>query len=256
LLPAGLRLIPPRLMLAAAGNRAHVIVSRRMRIALLATGDELVAPGTPLGPDQIVSSNSTGLAALFAPLGAEIVDLGIVRDDPTTLRAVLGQAFAGGIDALVTTGGASVGERDYVQDVLRSLGVAIDFWQIALRPGKPLMFGRRGATPVFGLPGNPVSAFVTGLVFVLPALRKLAGEADPIGTPLRLPLAAPLPPNGIRRHYLRARLETSPGGSRVMPILETDSGHIASLAAADGLVIQAEDDPGLPAGSVVDFIPL
>jgi molybdopterin molybdotransferase len=255
LLGPGLVLTPARLALAAAGNRGVVTVARRPRVGLLASGDELVAPGSPLGPDQIVASNSVGLAALFAPL-AEIVDFGIVPDDPAGLRAALRGAFGQDLDVLVTTGGASVGERDFMQEALRALSVDLGFWQVAMRPGKPLMFGTRGASLVFGLPGNPVSALVTATVLVLPALRRLVGDADPIGPTLRLPLAAPLRANGPRRHFVRARLEPAPGGTQVLPIAETDSAHIASLAAADALIVQPEDDPGQAAGAPVDVLPL
>jgi len=255
LLAPGTVLNAARLSLAALANRASVRVARRPRLALLATGDELVLPGAPLGPDQIVNSNSVGLAAMFANL-AEVADHGIIRDTPAALEKALSAALDSGVDVLVTTGGASVGERDYVRDVLRELGVEIDFWQIAMRPGKPLMFGQRGATLVFGLPGNPVSALVTAMIFVLPALRALAGHADPVGLRLSLPLAAPLPANGIRRHFLRGRLEPTPRGSQVMPITETDSAHVASLAGADVLIVQPENDPGLPAGAVVEVVPL
>ncbi|MDR3470899.1 MAG: molybdopterin molybdotransferase MoeA [Devosia sp.] len=256
LLAAGTLLTPARLTLAAAANRARLTVARRPRVALLATGDELVVPGTALGPDQIVASNSYGLAPLFAPASAEVVNLGIVPDDLGGLTARLHEVLATGIDVLVTTGGASVGDRDYMREALAALGVSLDFWKIAIRPGKPLMFGRHGKTLIFGLPGNPVSAIVTGAVVVLPALRHWAGQADPLGIRLRLPLAAPLPANGDRRHFIRARLEPAPGGTRVMPFGQTDSGQVALLAAADGLLIQPENDAGLPAGAAVDFMPL
>lgn len=256
LLPAGTLLTPARMTLAATANRARLAVARRPRVALLATGDELVAPGTALGPDQIVASNGFGLGPLLAPAASEVLDLGIVGDDLDLLVAKLRHVLDTGIDVLVTTGGASVGDRDYMQDALKSLGVELDFWKIAMRPGKPLMFGRHGRTLIFGLPGNPVSALVTGLVVVLPALRQWAGQIEPLGPRLRLPLAAPLPANGNRRHFLRASLEPSPGGTRVLPFAETDSSHVALLAAADGLVIQPENDPGMAAGAAIDFIPL
>jgi molybdopterin molybdotransferase len=256
LLPAGMQLTPARLSLAASANRPKVTVAGRPRVALLATGDELVSPGTSPGPDQIVSANSYGLAGLLASIHAEVFDLGIVRDDPTALRDVLSDVFAVGVHVLVTTGGASVGERDYVQDALRSLGVELDFWQIAMRPGKPLMFGRRDNTLVFGLPGNPVSALVTGSVVLMPALRNLLGAQDPLGPRLHLPLASGLPANGIRRHFLRATYEPTPAGTTVLPIGETDSGHLASLAGADALIVQHENDPGMESGDIVEVIPL
>ena len=256
LLPAGTLLTPAKLTLAAAANRASLQLARRPRIGILATGDELELPGRPLGPDQIVSTNSFGLAALVTPFAESVTDLGIVRDDPGKLTAALQQGFDLGVDVLVTIGGASVGDRDFVQEALLGLGVTLDFWKIAMRPGKPLMFGSRGPTLVFGLPGNPVSALVTAIVVVLPTLRRMLGQLDPANPQLRRPLAAPLPANGSRRHFLRARLEPGPGGTAVIPLGETDSGHIASLAAADGLIVQPENDPGLPAGASVDFIPL
>jgi molybdopterin molybdotransferase len=255
LLPTGTVLNSARLGLAALANRKTVTVFRRPRVALLATGDELVPPGSPLGPDQIVDSNGISLVALFGGL-AEVEDRGIVRDTPAATEAALARALDSGADLLVTTGGASVGERDYVQQALKQLGVSVDFWQIAMRPGKPVMFGRRGSTLVFGLPGNPVSALVTAALFVLPVLRALAGHADPTGPRLALPLAAPLPPNGPRRHFRRARFEPAPSGTQVMPITETDSAHLVSLALADALIVQPEDDPGLPAGAVVEVVPL
>jgi molybdopterin molybdotransferase len=256
LLPAGTLMTPPRLALAAAANRALLSVARRPRVALLATGDELVAAGSPLGLDQIVASNSVGLAALFAPVVGGVMDLGIVRDDREALNAALLRAFDTGVDVLVTTGGASVGDRDFVQEALIDLGVKLDFWKLAMRPGKPLMFGTRGKTLIFGLPGNPVSALVTGAVVVLPALRQMLGQIDPLGRRLWLPLGVPLPANGPRRHYIRARLDLAAMGSVVMPLAETDSGHIASFADAHGLIVMPEDHTGLAAGALAEFLPL
>src|SRR5690606_8627530 len=175
LLPAGEPLTPAMLNLAAAANNAELSVTRRPRIAILATGDELVAPGTPLGPDQIVASNSAGLIPLLAPYASTIVDLGIAPDDKREIENAILGAFDYGVDVLITTGGASVGDRDYVQEVLRDLGVDLDFWKILMRPGKPLMFGTRGKTLVFGLPGNPISAMVTAEIFIKPALRHWLG---------------------------------------------------------------------------------
>jgi molybdopterin molybdotransferase len=254
LLEAGTRLGATHLLVAAAANVPALRVHKRPRIALLATGDELVVPGTPLAPGQIVSSNSFGLAPLLAPYAAEVADHGIAPDRKDLLRQRLETIFAGEPDVLVTTGGASVGEHDLVQDVLLELGVSLDFWRINMRPGKPLMFGTRGRTLVFGLPGNPVSALVTAMVFIKPALRAWQGLAEPPAW--RLPLAAPTPPNSARRHYMRARLVSSPNGLLAEPISQTDSGHTSSLAAADLLIIQPENDPGQPAGSLVNCIPV
>jgi len=252
LVEAGARLTPMQIAVAAAANRATLAVARRPRIALMATGDELVAPGTLLGPDRIVASNSFGLAPLLAPYAETVTDLGIVPDDAALLRARLAEAFAAGPDILVTTGGASVGEHDLVQDALKALDVTLDFWRINMRPGKPLMFGTRGRTLVFGLPGNPVSAMVTAIVFIRPALRRWLGHAGPEAW--RLPLAGPTPPNTARRHFMRARLVQTPTGPELLPISQTDSGHTSSLAHADMLIVQPEDDPGQPAGTIVDAL--
>jgi molybdopterin molybdotransferase len=257
LIPGGTALTPAMLVLAAAANRPALTVTRRPRIAILATGDELVAPGMALGPDQIVASNSFGLAPLLAALAEEVVDLGIVADDRRALERALLDAFDRGVDVVVTSGGASVGARDHVQEVLVDLGVKLDFWKIAMRPGKPIMFGTRGATLIFGLPGNPVSAMVTAQVILRPALRQMTAHADPQWPLLGAELTAALPPNGPRRHYRRGRLGRAPGGQlAVTPVSETDSAHMSSLAHADALIVQPEDDPGTAAGSVVEVMPL
>jgi molybdopterin molybdotransferase len=252
LLPAGFRLTPYALTLAAAANQHRLSVWKRPSICILATGDELVSPGSPLGRDQIVSSNSAGLMPLLSGHAVSVADLGIVGDDFAAVRAKIEQALQS--DIVVTTGGASVGDHDIVQDVLKDLGVSIDFWRINMRPGKPLMFGTKGKTLVFGLPGNPVSALVTATVFVLPTLNRWQQTTNPNGTQLRLPLAAPLPANGSRRHFLRATLETADGITAVRPNLETDSGHTSSLGRAQVLVVQQENSAPLAAGSLVDVI--
>jgi molybdopterin molybdotransferase len=232
-------------------------VNRRPRLAVLATGDELVAPGMTPGSDQIVASNSFGLIAMLAPYAETIMDLGIVPDDTARIEEALLRAFDAGIEVVVTSGGASVGERDLMQQVLRDLGVELDFWKLAMRPGKPLMFGSRGRSLIFGLPGNPVSALVTAAVILKPALRKMSGHADPFWPRIGAPIMSGLPANGPRRHYLRARIERSEVGFlQVRPIAETDSGHSSSLAAADALIVQPENDPGMPPGEIVEVIPL
>lgn len=257
LLPAGVTLTPAMLNLAASANYPALSVTKRPRIAILATGDELVAPGGTLGPDQIIASNSYGLIPLLSPYADKIVDLGIIPDDKKKLESALLGAFDYGVEVVVTTGGASVGERDYMREVLVDLGVKLDFWKLMMRPGKPLMFGTRGSTLVFGLPGNPVSAMVTATVILRPALRQMTGHADPFWPQLGLPLAATLPPNGPRRHFMRGTLDRNEGGIlRVTPISETDSSHSSSLALADALIVQPENDPGQPAGTIVDVIPL
>jgi molybdopterin molybdotransferase len=257
LLQPGLSLTPAMLNLAASANYAQLEVARRPKVAVLATGDELVAPGSEIGPDQIVASNSYAVMPLLAPYADKIVDLGIVRDDKKAIEKTILGAFDYGVDVLVTSGGASVGERDYMHDVLRDLGVNLDFWKILMRPGRPLMFGTRGKTLVFGLPGNPAAALVTTTVLLRPALRLMTGHTDPFWPFMGVPLAAPLPPNGERRHYVRGKLSRNEiGFLEVLPIAETDSNHSSSLAEADALIVQAENDPGTPAGEIVEIIPL
>ncbi|MGB3026035.1 gephyrin-like molybdotransferase Glp [Paradevosia shaoguanensis] len=255
LLAPGTRLTPYSLALAAAANAPTLTVARRPTISVLSTGDELVLPGTALAPSQIVASNAFGLVPLLSPFAQTVTDHGIARDDFSDLRGKLEAALEA--DIVVTSGGASVGDHDIVQDVLKDLGVEIDFWRINMRPGKPLMFGTRGKSLIFGLPGNPVSAMVTATVFLLPALRRWLGEDEPLGPRLVLPLAEPLPPNTARRHFQRATIETvGSGATRIRPISETDSGHTSSLARAHALIIQPENDPGQPAGALVEVIPL
>ncbi|MBD8064610.1 molybdopterin molybdotransferase MoeA [Devosia sp. PTR5] len=254
LLPVGTRLNALHISAAAAANCGTVNVARRPHIDLAATGDELVPPGSPLGPDQIVGSNSLAISALLSPLVGTCADHGIMADDFTSLRAGLAGIFATEPDIVITTGGASVGEHDLVQETLKELGVSLDFWRINMRPGKPLMFGSLGKTLVFGLPGNPVSALVTAIVFVLPAVRRWLGMEQP--TLWRLPLAAPTPPNTARRHFMRARLQATSSGLQVEPILQTDSGHTSSLAQADALIVQPEFDQGQAPGTLVDVLPI
>jgi molybdopterin molybdotransferase len=258
LLPAGVTLTPAMLNLAASANHPNVVVTKRPKLAILATGDELIEVGGTPGPDQIVASNTFGLIPLLGPYCEKVVDLGIVPDDKKKLEAALLGAFDYGVEIIVTTGGASVGERDYVQEVLIDLGVKLDFWKLRMRPGKPLMFGTRGSMLVFGLPGNPVSSLVTATVILRPALRQMTGHADPFWPQLGVPLAAALPPGGERRHFVRGNLRRNEiGFLEVVPIAETDSSsHSSSLAHADALIVQPEDSPGLPAGEIVDVIPL
>src|SRR5258708_22612656 len=172
LLRAGRRLTPRDIGLAAAMNRPWLFVHRRPRVGILSTGDEIVMPGDPIGPHQIVSSNALGLAAFATACGALPILVGNAPDDPDALRHIAMAAQGG--DLFVTTGGVSVGEHDLVREVLSEEGLAIDFWQIAMRPGKPLMVGKYRGTPMVGLPGNPVSTLVCSLLFLKPALEKLS----------------------------------------------------------------------------------
>lgn len=254
LLPAGTVMGPRQIGLAAAMNVPWVTVRRLPRVAVLSTGDEIAMPGDTLGPGQIVSSNGPALAALVQALGGEAVQLGIARDTRDSLEAML-QA-ASGVDLLVTSGGVSVGDYDIVQAVMAERGLALDFWKIAIRPGKPLMFGRLGAVPVLGLPGNPVSALVTAYVFLTPMLRAMQGLA-PIQPPMAAVLGADVKANGERQDYQRAHLDRRPDGTLVAtPFAKQDSAVLSGLAAAGALLIRPPHAPAAKAGEAVLVIPL
>ncbi len=255
LLEAGRVLTARDVGLAAAMNVPWLRVRRRPRVALLATGDEIAMPGDPLGPNQIVSSNGLALAAFVRAMGGEPMDLGIALDSEESLRTMA--RGAKGADLLVTTGGASVGEHDLVQKVLGKEGLEVDFWKIAMRPGKPLIFGRLGATPLLGLPGNPVSSMVCAVIFLGPALRRMLGIAQRARPAETATLDVPLPENDEREDYLRATLETDADGNRLArPFQLQDSSNFARLAKADCLVIRAPHAPAVPAGTTVTILPL
>ena len=234
---AGRRLSARDIALIAAANVPWVAVRRRPRIGLLSTGDELVRPGEPIGPSQIVSTNGLALSALVRAAGGDPVDLGIAADEPAAL--LRGAAAAAGCDLLVTLGGASVGDHDLVRPVLAQGGSSLDFWKIAMRPGKPLMFGRIGAMPLLGLPGNPVSSYVCALVFLLPALAVLSG-AEPGGDgSVILPLGVAMPAGDQRQDYVRARIRIGANGrDEVVPAQVQDSSMLSVLAGADGLIVR------------------
>jgi molybdopterin molybdotransferase len=247
LVAAGERLTPARLAVAATGGVGAVTVRRRVRVAIAATGDELVEPGSAALPDRLPESNRLLLRALLADLPVEIVDLGILPDRLDTLTA----AFAGvEADVLVTTGGASVGDHDLVRPALIAAGAAIDFWRIALRPGKPLMAGWRGDTAVLGLPGNPVSAFVTGLLFVKPMVARLAGAAQPLPATTRAVLGEALPPNGPRTDYMRAELRD--GHAYVAAI--QDSSMLRTLSRAGCLIVREPHAPAAERGDSAEIL--
>lgn len=251
-LPAGRRLTARDVGLAAAMNRPWLSVRRRPRVAVLATGDEVVMPGDPVGPSQIVSSNALALMAFLACEGVEAVNLGIAPDRADALQAYA--AGAAGMDLLLTTGGASVGEHDLVQSALGEKGLALDFWKIAMRPGKPLMFGRMGATALLGLPGNPVSTLVCALLFVRPFLRALQGLPTAVETETAL-AAADLPENDNREDYLRARLSRDAEGRLwAEPFGKQDSSMLALMAGADALAIRPVRAPALAKGSEIQVI--
>ncbi len=250
----GNALSPAYIALIAAGNVPEVQVFKRPVISLLATGDELRPPGSDLEPGQIVGSNSFALNALFAPFASQVVQLDNAPDSEEQLRALFQKALEGPADIIVSTGGASVGDHDLVLPVLKSLGVSVDFWKIAMRPGKPVMFGRFENKLFFALPGNPVSAHVTAVTLVLPAIRAACGYSSPSNKTLRLPLASPLSANGPRRHFMRCSIETGNGASAVHPIMQTDSSHLSSLAAADGFIVIGESAEAFEVGQLVEVI--
>ena len=240
LLPPGRRLTARDVALIAGANRATARVRRKPRVAILATGDELRRPGETLGPAQIVASNNYFVAGLAQAAGAATDDLGIAPDRPDALAAGIAAARAGGADVLVTLGGASVGDYDLVQKALTDAGMELGFWRIAMRPGKPLMFGRIGAMLALGLPGNPTSSAVCGLLFLEPLLRALVGDpaagADRSEPAL---LAVDLPANGVRQDYMRATLTPGAGGWLATPSNAQDSSLLRTLAHAQALIVRA-----------------
>jgi molybdopterin molybdotransferase len=249
LLRQGRRLSDRDLMLAAAMNHASLPVHCRPKVAVFGTGDELVAPGSQPGPGQIVYSNGYAVRALAVNAGAELRDLGIVRDRIQDIADAVRAARGWGADVLVTTGGASVGEHDLVQRALHSEGMELSFWRVALRPGRPMIHGRLGSMQVLGVPGNPVSAYVCAFLFMVPLIRRLSGRADAEWVPEPARLGHDLPANDERTDCLRAILEMEPDGPVATPMPSQDSSLMAPLARADCLVIRPPHAPAAPAGS-------
>jgi molybdopterin molybdotransferase len=254
-IPTGRRITARDVGLAAAANHPWLTVHRRPRVAILATGDEIAMPGEPIPSGGIVSSNSHALAALVRAAGAEPVVLPIALDTHQAVAAVADAIH--GVDMLVTTGGASVGDHDLVIEGLKTRGLELDFWQIAMRPGKPLLFGRLGLVPVLGLPGNPVSALVCSILFLVPALGRLSGlpAAPPpvsqaaTGTALRA--------NDHRADHLRATVSTNSQGRIVATAFPVqDSAMLRWLAKADVLILRPPHASALPKGAEVSVIRL
>lgn len=254
-LARGRRMTARDVALAAAMNHPWLRVHRRPRVAILSSGDEIVMPGEARGPNQIVSSNGIGIAAFVAACGGIPIDLGVAPDNVEALQTLAEGASAA--DMLVTTGGVSVGEHDLMRAALGAKGMAVDFWKIAMRPGKPLMFGKIGAIPVLGLPGNPVSTMVCSTIFLRPAMARLEGMTDPVVPFDTARLGADLPANDSREDYLRATLGRSPDGSLVATALSRqDSSMLSFLAKADCLIRRPVSAPAAPAGSEVQIIRL
>ena len=254
LLPAGVRINARDIGLAAAGNAPALMLRRKPRVALIATGDELVLPGRKPAADQIVSSNSHALAAMAERFGAEVTNFGIVADNLKATERAIGRAAKA--DILITTGGASVGDHDYVQEALKNSGVKIDFWKIAMRPGKPFMYGRTRGQHVLGLPGNPVSALVCARLFLKPLLDAMLGL--PVSDDLEeARLGAPMKENDSRQDYVRATLAEAPDGTRtVTPFAKQDSSMQRTFRLADALIVRPPHAPMASQHDVVKFIRL
>lgn len=250
LIAAGTRLTPAAIALAATGGHGALTVNRRLRVAILATGDELIAPGRASDdPLALPEGNSAMLAAMLADLPVNVTVAGII---PDKLDALVAAFFATSADIIVTTGGASVGDHDLVRPALDAAGGTVDFWRIAIRPGKPMLAGRLGEAMVLGLPGNPVSAFVTATLFLRPLIAAMAGAADPLSRTLRAELADPLPANDHRQDYLRATLVDG----RVSAAALQDSSMLATLARSTCLIIRPPQAPAAAIGDTVDILPL
>ena len=249
-LAAGTALSPRQLALAAAMNHPWLKVIRRPKVAILATGDEIVFPGEPMHASQIVASTSTSLAGFVRAQGGEPILLGVAADNIASLKEAA--AAARDADVLVTIGGASVGEHDLVQTALKEEGLEVDFWKIAMRPGKPLMVGRLGKSQVLGLPGNPVSSLVCALLFLRPLLYALQGRAGALPDPSSMPALAPISSNGVRQDYMRARIV----GGEVEPFSLQDSSMLTALAEADALIVRPANAPAVEKGGLVSVLPL
>ncbi|MCW2283128.1 molybdopterin molybdotransferase [Rhodoblastus acidophilus] len=249
ILPAGRRLTPADVAFAASADHPILPVARRPKIAVLSTGDELVPPGEQRGPDQIVASNAYAVLGLIAACGGEAIDLGVTPDQPEAIEAAIRNALAMNIDVLVTIGGASVGDRDFVRGALSREGMALEFWKINMKPGKPLIHGHIGATKVLGLPGNPVSAVVCGELFLKPLIRALCGE--PAGHRLDPAVAgADLKANGPRREYMRATLAWGEDGRLVAtPQKDQDSSLNSVLARSHALILREANAPAVARGA-------
>nr|WP_249798198.1 gephyrin-like molybdotransferase Glp [Bradyrhizobium zhengyangense] len=257
LLHKGTRLTERDLALAAGMNHPQLAVRRRPKVAILATGDELVMPGSTPGHGQIVYSNGYALHALARSEGADTIDLGVAADTLAATTSGIRRARESGADILITTGGASVGDHDLVQQALTNEGISMAFWKIAMRPGKPMMNGQLGPMRVIGLPGNPVSSYVCGFLFLVPLIRAMSGRSVIHHRRERAVLGRDVSANDQREDYLRARLETRDDGTLVaLPVNHQDSSLLANLAAAQALLVRAPFAPKAEAGTPCEVLRL
>lgn len=256
LLTCGALLTPGAIALAASCGYPSLTVLARPKVAILATGDELVLPGEPLGPSQMVASNPFGVAAMVLAAGGDPIDCGIAGDRVDAIDAALSDSIRDCADVFVTIGGASVGDHDLVGKVFAARGVALDFWKVAMRPGKPLMAGRLGELTIVGLPGNPTSSMVAAKLFLAPLVRRLAGFPD---RPLYRHglLGAPMPENGVRTDFVRSRLEVGGDGAvRVIPLPRQDSSLLSTYAQADALLVRPPSAAPASAGDACRYVVL
>lgn len=253
-LEAGTRLLPPQLGVIATLGQAEVRVRRRLRVAFFSTGDELVGLGRPLGPGQIYDSNRYSLHAMLTRLGVEVIDLGVIPDTREAVRAAFTDAAAQA-DAVITSGGVSVGEADYVKETLEAMG-EVDFWRIAMKPGKPLAIGRLNEARFFGLPGNPVSVMATFYQFTQPALEKMMGTTPAPPPLLRARAAAALKKSPGRLEFQRGCMETTPDGElEVRPTGGQGSHLMTSMSRANCFIILPAESAGAEAGETVQIQP-
>ncbi|WP_319568588.1 molybdopterin molybdotransferase MoeA [Cohaesibacter marisflavi] len=256
LLKKGTELTYRHLALAAAMNHAVLPVYKRPVIAILATGDELVLPGETPTESQIIAANNFAIASFAQTIGADIMDLGIARDDMTEISTTIEKAVAAEVDCLITIGGVSVGDHDLVQEALKRAGMDLKFWRIAMRPGKPLLAGKLGKTQVLGLPGNPVSSMTCALLFLQPIIRKMLGKKGPYKITDAV-LGSALPENDYRQSYMRARTHIDKDGRTVASIFsDQDSSKLSSFAEADCVIIRPPNSPASKVGTPCQIITL
>ena len=248
LVARGSRLTPARIALAATGGHAVLHITRKVRIVLISTGDELILPGATGEKHHLPGSNGPMLATLLAQPGAEIVDHGIIPDDRDVLARAIHDARTA--DIIITTGGASVGDHDLVKPAFEAAGANLDFWRVAMRPGKPVMAGTLGETLIIGLPGNPVSAYVTALLFAAPLVSRLAGDPEPCAKLRRVPLAAALPAGGVRAEYLRGIWRDG----AVLALANQDSAALTALSDAEVLIARPANAAAADAGTLVEIL--